>query len=616
MKKTISLLLVLLMVLSVALSGCRQPGALTLATAPAAQPSGSDAPETTAPTEAPAPTETPVPTETPISTETPAPTETPEPTDPTATQAPEPANDEALIRWENGGLRDYRDDVPVDMISFSEMEYVRPDVETLYADFDALIRTADTSADVDALLEDYYAVYDQYLTFYTMDTLANIRHSLDTTDDYYAAEYDWCEAESPNVEEKLETLNKAFGAGPAREELESAYFGEDYFDQYDDYEVYTNETYLSYSKQEKDLLSEYRELTADPDGNIDTDAVTDCYIRLVKVRKKMAKALDYDSYAEYAYDISYHRDYTVEQGEAFIDGIQTYIVPVMGELLNSSVLYSLYIEGASEDDVEEMVESAAKNIGGSVYDAYRFMKQYGLCDIKQDPKKLEGSFETYLYDYEAPFVLINAQGTSGDYTTFAHEFGHFTDGFYNYGANEDLETAETFSQAMELLALNYTDTLGSRKKSRLTKIQLIDLLQAYLTQAAFARFESEVYKLPNKELTPENVNKIFMQVCLDFGLAEEGEEEVYASAWTEILHFFEVPYYVIAYCVSADNALQVYRLETEKQGDGVAAYFRLLDRDHEAGVQQFMEDANLENPFREDGLAESADFLRAQLGLD
>lgn len=595
MKRILALILVISLLTG--LSACTMTGAVSST-------------ETDARPTATAPTEPTVPTE-PSGT---VPT-THEP-DPVPTETEGPADDKALIRWQNGGLRDYRDDVPVDMVPFSEMEYVRPDTEAVYAAFDALIEDAETSDDADALLTDYYAVYDRYLSFYSMETLANLRHSLDTTDSYFSEEYDWCDAESPNVEEKLETLYKAFAAGPARKDLETAYFGDGFFDAYDDYEVYTNETFLAFSKQEKDILSEYRELTADPDDDLDADAITDCYIRLVKVRKQMAEALDYESYAAYAYDVSYERDYTPEQGSAFLEEIRTQVVPVLDDLNSSDQMYGLYGDDATEEEVDAMVQSAAKNIGGAVYDAYRFMKQYDLCDISQDAKKLEGSFETYIYDYEAPFVMVNAEGSSTDYSTFAHEFGHFTDGFYNYGANEDLETAETFSQAMEFLALQYTDTLSSKQKSRFTKIQLIDQLYAFVTQAAFAEFENEVYQIPDEELTPERINGVFMQVCVDYGLFEEAYKEYYADYWTNVLHFFEVPFYVISYCVSSDNALQVYRLETEREGEGVAAYFRLLDRDREAGVQQFMTDAGLENPFREGGVAESADFLREQLGLE
>ena len=65
----------------------------------------------------------------------------------------------------------------------------------------------------------------------------------------------------------------------------------------------------------------------------------------------------------------------------------------------------------------------------------------------------------------------------------------------------------------------------------------------------------------------------------------------------------------------AETALQVYQLEAETAGAGVDAYFRLLDRDYNAGIQQVMKDAGLENPFRDDVLEETAAFFRRELGL-
>ena len=79
------------------------------------------------------------------------------------------------------------------MVRFSEMEYRRPDVEQLYADFDALIQEAKQSGDAASLLEDYYELYSRYISFYSMDTLANIRYSLNTADSYFKSEYDFCQ---------------------------------------------------------------------------------------------------------------------------------------------------------------------------------------------------------------------------------------------------------------------------------------------------------------------------------------------------------------------------------------------------------------------------------------
>ena len=90
-----------------------------------------------------------------LPTEEPTPTET-EPFDP---------GEEAMIRWQNGGEKDYLPDEPVELVPFSEMEYVRPDVDALYADFDDLTEQAKDSADAEALLEAYYGLYTRYVSF-------------------------------------------------------------------------------------------------------------------------------------------------------------------------------------------------------------------------------------------------------------------------------------------------------------------------------------------------------------------------------------------------------------------------------------------------------------------
>lgn len=570
-----------------------------------------------------------------LPTEEPTPTET-EPFDP---------GEEAMIRWQNGGEKDYLPDEPVELVPFSEMEYVRPDVDALYADFDDLTEQAKDSADAEALLEAYYGLYTRYVSFYSMDSLANIKYSQNTTERYYKDEYDFCENETPNLEEKLEALYKGFAASPARDKLEEAYFGGGFFEKYDDYEVYTNPEYLRLSQEEAALLSEYRELTSDIQVSYDNEtksldewlesddyyeyigalqayyeqynpAVGEIFVKLVKVRQQLAAALDYDNYAEYSYEITYHRDYSPEDGDVFLNGIRQHLVPVLEDVNMDYSLLTLNSGSSTESSVMEMVRSASKNIGGAVWDAFRFMQAYELCDIAKSPVKIESSFQTYLYDYEVPFVLVNAKGSGDDYMTFAHEFGHFTDSFHNYGADEDLETAETFSQAMEFLALKYTDTLKEQQKARLIKYQLVELLETFVYQGAYADFESRVYALDPEELSVEKINQLFLDCCTEYGVAEPGFDFYYSQCWIDVIHFFEVPYYIISYCVSAETALQVYQLEEETEGEGVAAYFRLLDREYGAGVQQIMEDAGLDNPFREEVLSETGDFFREKLGLD
>ena len=642
MKQNLSLILALLLILSLVLTGCTVQGSLP---APETEQLASSDPVS-------GPSQPTLPSDSeqsePLSSEP----VTAEPiTDTTEPVQTNPADqregfEDPMLRWQNGGYRDYLPDAPVDMVSFANMTYERPDMDRLFADFDSLIVAAKVDADTDMLLEAYYKVYDQYINFYTMDTLANIHHSLDTTDTYYSDEYDFCEEQAPNVEEKLEALYKAFAACSAREDLEAAYFGADYFDYYDDYEVYTNETYLRLAQEEEAVMAEYRALTAEPTIEyngveqsfwdlLETDSyyeyiqilqayydkynplIGDLYIQLIGIRKQMAEALGYESYADYCYENTYSRDYTPEEGRVFINGIETYIVPVAEAVSDNYSLSSMsHKNNISQDKTEAMVKSAAENIGGYVADAYHFMEAYGLYDITMAAEKQDSSFQTYIYNYEAPFVFVNSGGTSRDYTTFAHEFGHFTDAYYNYSADEDLETAETFSQSMEFLALTYTDKLTTKERSNLIKLQLVDKIDTFTSQAAYARFEDEVYALSEEELTVEKINEIFLQCCKDFNNYDYGFDFYYSQYWIDVIHFFEVPYYVISYCVSADTALEVYRLEAETSGAGVDAYFRLLNRPYDAGVQQVMEAAGLKNPFEEGALDETSAFLREQLGLN
>jgi hypothetical protein len=494
------------------------------------------------------------------------------------------------------------------------------------------------------MLEEFYDLYQRYISFDSMDTLANILYSLDTTDPYYQEEYDYCELERPNLEEKFEALNKAFAASPSRNELEALYFGEGYFEKYDDYEVYTNPEYLRLSQEEAALLTEYRDLTADIQvtfNNVTKSldewlestnyyeyigalrayydqynaSIGDVYVRLIKVRQQLAQTLDYETYAEYSYDVTYGRDYTPEQGSRFISDIREYLLPVMEKCEKNTSLSRLDFGDSSEEALFEMVGSAAEKIGGSVWDAYRFMLAYDLCDISKSANKIEASFMAYLYDYEAPFVLLNATGSGRDYVSFSHEFGHFTDAYHNYGANEDLETAETFSQAMEFLALTYSEGITDTQRNDMLKLEIVDLLQTFVYQAAYAEFEARVYALDPDEITVEKINDVYRQCCKDFGFYENGFDFYYSMSWIDVLHFFQVPNYIISYCVSAETALQVYQLESQEYGAGVEAYFRLLDRDYEAGVQQVMEDAGLANPFRDGVIEETAEFFTEKLKL-
>ena len=261
----------------------------------------------------------------------------------------------------------------------------------------------------------------------------------------------------------------------------------------------------------------------------------------------------------------------------------------------------------------QALQTAAEALGGAWADAFRFMDRYGLYDISQAPEKEDISYQTYLYSYEAPMLIVNSVGDSSDFTAFAHEFGHFTEAYYTYAASEDLETAETYSQATEFLALCYTTSLSDREREQMLRLKLLDALETFLSQASYARFEERVYALPESELTVDRVNEISREVNRDYGYYDPEYDNYYTLGWIEVTHFFSNPFYVISYCVSADTSLQVYQLEAAEPGAGVKAFEALLDRGYAYGVKEVMKNAGLENPFSPGRMKTLADFFRQEL---
>ena len=83
-------------------------------------------------------------------------------------------------------------------------------------------------------------------------------------------------------------------------------------------------------------------------------------------------------------------------------------------------------------------------------------------------------------------------------------------------------------------------------------------------------------------------------------------------SWSDITHFFESPFYVISYVVSADAAEQIYALELENAGAGLGKYLEMLPREHET-LLDTLAAVGMESPFAPDRLDAVEKQLRAEL---
>ena len=531
------------------------------------------------------------------------------------------------------------------IVHFDDMEYSRPDLDALRADIAAVEEGLDSGLSFLKIKRLLDSCYEDYYSYYTMYTLADIRSCQDLTDEYYAAEYGWCAENFAVVQQLFDRLYYSCAASSMAEDLEDKYFWEGFVEQYSDAESsYYSDLAVELMQEESALIAEYRALSANPtierDGieenyldvlwNLEGEeydqalvqyyekynqSFADIFIRLVDVRNRMADLLGFESYEQMQYIYYFERDYSPEQAAGYVADIKEYMVPLYTQVMANDPYGRLWYNDLPENELLDTMDAVAGQIGGQVKEAFDFMSRYGLYDVSVSTKKVAMSFQSYLSDYEAPFLFLNPYGDTEDILTLSHEFGHYVDAYVNYDAYETIDVSEIFSQAMEYLTLSRLESaMETEEAENVVRMKLLDTLELYVQQASFAEFESRVYAMGADALSAEVLNDLSLELAREYGYYEEGYEEYYAMSWCDITHFFEMPFYVITYPVSNDIAMQIFALEEEQSGQGLEKYMEILDRDYEYFMDA-VSAGGFESPFAPGRVESVTEQMRTHLAL-
>lgn len=559
--------------------------------------------------------------------------ETTEPTKPT--DRGEPAEADSYLPYDEFPRPE---EAELEPVAFEDMEYTRPDAAALckaLGELEKLVKNGGSFDEVGAAFE---AAYSDYSLFNTMDSLSYIRHTIDLNDEYYETENNWCEEQSPLIEQALEKCYIAMGQSDLRDRLEEEYFTEDFFDFYDENQIYSNDRVVKLMQKDNDLQAQYMALQSDQtiewngeevlyediigDESLDYDSylmayqlyynkynpqVGEIFAEMIRTRNEIARELGYDTFADFAYSYYYDRDYTPEEAEDYLSDIAAELAPMY--------FYAVY--GAqsttprSTDEVLDLFEKTVYRFGGEFATSYEFMQAYDLMDITDSSSKMPGSYVTYLSSYQMPFLYVSPTGKLDDLLTCCHEFGHFVDGFVNCNGTSSIDCNEIFSQGLEFLSLSRAE-LDDDEREALTLSKVADSLMTFVSQAAYAEFELRAYALPDDQLNTEGLNALFLECMEEFGQSYTGMEDIIAPGWIDIQHFLIAPYYVISYCVSNDAALQIFQLE-EENGTGLETYRALMSTSSGNTILALLEENGMESPFEPGRVEELADFFEDYL---
>lgn len=560
------------------------------------------------------------------------------------------------------------------MEKFSQIPYVRPDAEAVKA---SLKRTAEEMRKA----ESYEQMRDLYLEaqkelqgWETMNTVANIRNTVDTNDAFYEQEMQFLNEENPNLMLLVQEMEKVILECPWREQWEKEY-GTLFWKNMEINQKLADESVVPEMVEESNLTQQYSKVSAtavtlfrgkecnfyallkhmqSTDRQERKEAMMawgdlyekisgeldDIYDKLVEVRCRIAEKLGFDSYIDFIYLSRGRYDYTAEDVKNFRRQIKDVVVPLCQQLRDAQA-ERLGVEKLHYYDEElifpegnavpmgssrELVEKARKmyqEISPQTGEFFNFMVEHELFDLETRAGKRPGGYCTFLPDFKAPFIFSNFNGTSADVDVLTHEAGH---AFEAYTAAKEVplmdmvfptsEVAEIHSMSMEQFAYPWMECFFGEKADDYRYAHLMNGLEVIPYMVCVDEFQHRVFEKPS--MTHEERRMVWHELeetYLPWRDYDGHEFLEKGGFWMQKQHIFLFPFYYIDYALAQMGAYQFYGRMKEDRRKAWEDYYRLCRAGGSKGYFELLELAKLDNPFQEGTVKKIVESLREDLKI-
>lgn len=502
-------------------------------------------------------------------------------------------------------------------ISYSDIQYQKFDDSKLKSAADELKEIAEKNTKgkeqrIEELINILYDEYDLQATMY------NIRYN----EFYHDVTNEKIQNELPELEQNYYDYYDVIFS--ALYEIYNSDYQDLIFDLLDQdlihavaYYEEMDETYAELSGQETELVLEYESLYSqgfsvdykgqtwtaedlknDPPESIDeynrisnmiyskmNSELGEIYLKLLKIRDKIAKLYGYPDYAQYAYETTYIRDYSLDDIEKVYVEVKKSFPDLNNSLCNQLGL-SLYTTGLSNqqytgEEVLDTIEPYFSEIDSQIAENFNYMREHHLYDIESSPDKMEGGYTVLLNSYAVPFIFNCPYGDYNDIRTMIHEFGHANADYIHptRAISEtlgiSLDTLEIHSQGMEVLFTEYHDDIfGETQGKVFTDYTIYAMISAVIDGCLFDEFQRYAYE--NPDCTLEQLNEKYKELNEEYGM-EYSTDIVYSYDWTQIAHNFNSPMYYISYATSALSSLDLWAEAAKDRDNAIEIYKDLID---------------------------------------
>ena len=545
------------------------------------------------------------------------------------------------------------------MEKFKDLAYKRPDKTAVTAQLTALVDKLEAAQSYDEFKAVYMEIEELTSKVWTMCTIASVRNTLNTQDEFYETESMELDRMLAELMPLTKRMNEIVLNSPYCKE-----FGEEYgtilIDSIQAELRTQDKSIIPLKIEESELCQAYSKSAAacktefmgeecnfygllkhmqNPDRSIrkkafeawsklyegasaDLDAQ---YDKLIDLRIKMAEKLGMKNFTELAYLGKGRFDYGPTDVAKFRKQVLEVITPAVAELRKKQAERIGVDKLKFYDETFMFSDGNADPIGGKdvlvpiaskMYhemspetgEFFDFMTTYELFDLETRPGKHLGGYCTWLPEYKAPFIFSNFNGTSGDVDVLTHEAGH---AFQAYTAlrcqpltalcGSTSEINEIHSMAMEHFAYPWMkDFYGEENVKKAKYAHLADALSSMPYIVCVDEFQHRIYENPNMSaMERRTVWREIEQRYMPWRDYDGDEFCENGGFWMQKQHIFLYPFYYIDYSLAQTCAFELYgRMKNDPEA-AWQDYLRLCKAGGSLGYFDLLKVARLSNPFVE-----------------
>ena len=558
-------------------------------------------------------------------------------------------------------------------MKFADISYTRADFDAaarFYASAAERLSAAGSFEEAEAVfleVEDFSAKFDTALT------VANIRHDIDTRDEFYDAEVAYIDEHAPELEEYVQRWQDALLKTPYRAAFEEKYNRVMFLNAEIDARTFSPEI-VPELQRENALTTEYSKLLAGGqipfEGGVytlsqltpikqDADAsrraaawaaedawyaghaesLDAIYAELTALRDKMGRKLGHDGYIPLGYDRMQRNCYDKADVERFRAAVVDYIVPIaysvyetVAKRLGKSLPMGYadcamwFTDGnarpvGTPEDILEAGRSFYHELSGETAEFIDHMLENGMMDVLSRPGKAGGGYCTTLTAYKTPYIFANFNGTSGDVEVITHEAGHAFASWTSRGivpaesSSPSLEGCEVHSMSMEFFAEPWAERFFGADADKFRWQHLADAVTFIPYGTLVDHFQHECYEHP--EYTPEQRNAAWSRLAAVYMPWLKPEEDLgfYASgrAWQRQRHIYISPFYYIDYCLAQTVSLEFWAMIKRDKAAAWEKYMAYTRLGGTLTFRELLDMAGLDSPFEPETLKAVAEAAKAWL---